>query len=172
MAGTSPLMVWYFCPAVFDSAFARLLFILRCLWFLELWCLVCLTVFQDPWPPQSVLATPAVKELFPIVLACAVWGMDWAGQLIFCHSDNAAAVMHVNCLYAHYPIACHMLRCLALFLALHKCRSSTSQLLEIPTFFPAKNAPMFLHCMSHVVALPPRCRSTLCQHTLDWTPLQ
>ena len=34
----------------------------------------------NPLPPQSVLTTPAVRELFPVVLACAVWGKGWAGQ--------------------------------------------------------------------------------------------
>ena len=31
---------------------------------------------QVPWPPKSVLTTPAVREVFTIVVACAVWGQS------------------------------------------------------------------------------------------------
>ena len=30
--------------------------------------------FQVPWPLHSVLATPALRELYAIVIACVVWG--------------------------------------------------------------------------------------------------
>ena len=37
-------------------------------------------VFQLPWPAQSALSTSALQ--LPIVLACALWGHQWAGSLV------------------------------------------------------------------------------------------
>ena len=136
--------------------------------------------FQVPWPPQSVLTTPALRELFPIILACAVWGSDWTGRLVLCHSDNVAAVMHVNRLHARDPMACHLLRCLAFFQALYECRLRA---IHIPAagngladLLSRNNAPMFLHRMSSVcrspTQVPPDLCKLLCQHTPDWTSLQ
>ena len=71
--------------------------------------------FQVPWPSHSVLSTPVLRELYAIGIACAVWGQDWSGRLVLCHSDNAAAVTHGNRLHARDALACHMLRCPAFF---------------------------------------------------------
>ena len=69
------------------------------------------------WPPLNCL-----KELVPIVLACAIWGPQWKGQLVLCHSDNMAVVSQVNRLHAHDPKAAQKLWCLAFFQALYDCR--------------------------------------------------
>ena len=77
---------------------------------------------QFSWPRVNPLHSIALKELYPIVLACAVWGHQWSGTYILCHSDNAAAVCHVNRLHARDPLASHVLRCLALFMAVFDFR--------------------------------------------------
>ena len=77
---------------------------------------------QVPWSSTSPLTSIALKELFPVVLAAAVWGHSWHGCLIICHSDNMAVVCQVNKLHARDPLAAHMLRCLAMFQALYDCR--------------------------------------------------
>ena len=77
---------------------------------------------QFSWPKVNPLHSIALKELYPIVLACAVWGHQWSGTYILCHSDNAAAVCHVNRLHARDPLASHVLRCLALFMAVFDFR--------------------------------------------------
>lgn len=79
-------------------------------WSLPLW-------FQVPWQGLPALHSIALQELFPIVLACAVWGRLWQGTYVLCHSDNVAAVFQVNKLHARDPLAAHLLRCLAFFQA-------------------------------------------------------
>ena len=77
---------------------------------------------QIPWQGNLNAASIAIKELFPIVVACAVWGNLWHHQYILCHSDNTAAVAYVNKLYAKDPVASHLIRCLAYFQALFDFR--------------------------------------------------
>ena len=136
--------------------------------------------FQISWPSHSVLSTPALRELYTIVIACAVWGQDWSGHLVLCHSENAAAVTHVNCLHARDALACHMLRCLAFFQALHERHlravhipAASNSLADL---LSRNNAPVFLHCMSHVchspTQVPPDLPNLLCQCTPDWTSQQ
>ena len=54
-------------------------------------------------------ASITVKELLPIVLACAVWGPIWCCSLMV-HCDNATAIMVINSGYSRVPQI--MLRCL------------------------------------------------------------
>lgn len=72
---------------------------------------------QVEWPSGTKLNSIALKELVPIVLAAAVWGPQWAGKSVLCHSDNSAVVSQVNSIHARDPKACDMLRCLAFFQA-------------------------------------------------------
>ena len=90
---------------------------------------------------------------FPHCLSYAVLGKDWAKQLVPCHSDNVAAVTHVNHLHVRDPIACHMLRFLAFFQALHECHLHA---IHIPAadnsladLLSCNNAPMFLLSLSY-----------------------
>ena len=79
---------------------------------------------QVQWPPGTALSSIALKELVPVALvpvalvpvalASAVWGPQWSGQLVQCHSDNTAVVAQVNSLHAHDPHTCNMLCCIAL----------------------------------------------------------
>ena len=78
--------------------------------------------FQIPWSRVAPLATIALQELFPIVLAVAVWGPMWKGHLVLCHCDNAAVVSQLNKLHARNIRASHMLRCLAYLQAVYDCR--------------------------------------------------
>ena len=43
--------------------------------------------FQVKWTPSLSLPTIALKELLPAVIAVAVWGPQWRGCLIVCHTD-------------------------------------------------------------------------------------
>jgi hypothetical protein len=59
-----------------------------------------------------------VKELLPIVLACTVWGQEWARSCVRCLCDNQA----VACLWSHTSRdkhCMHMLRTLAFVEARH-----------------------------------------------------
>ena len=37
----------------------------------------------------------SVKELIPIAIACALWGLGWTGKHVCFHSDNTAVVLVV-----------------------------------------------------------------------------
>ena len=82
-------------------------------WVMGVQCLFLASVASVFNPLHSI----TLKELYPIVLASAVWEHQWSGPYILCHSDNAEAVCHVNCLHAHDPLTSHLLRWLALFMA-------------------------------------------------------
>ena len=48
--------------------------------------------FQFCWPPEWEGVHITVKELLPIVVACAVWGHLWPGCTVRCLCDNVAVV--------------------------------------------------------------------------------
>ena len=54
----------------------------------------------------------AWMELLPIILACAMWGVNWAGGSVTFHCDNAAVVAVVNSGYSRAPEIMHLLRCM------------------------------------------------------------
>ena len=68
---------------------------------------------SDSW--QEVHIT--VKELLPIVLAAATWGLLWLGFTVSCRCDNAAVVAIVNSGRSRMDRAMHLMRCLSFFLA-------------------------------------------------------
>jgi len=70
--------------------------------------------FQLPWSATWVKAESiAVKELIPIVLAGAVWGDLWSGNVVLCRCDNESVVAVVNSRTSRDPGLMHLLRCLA-----------------------------------------------------------
>lgn len=71
------------------------------------------TWFQVKWPESWTPLHITIKELLPIVLACALWGHKWKGQSVLCRSDNAAVVAAVNSgrSKAQDSTAMHLLRC-------------------------------------------------------------
>ena len=48
--------------------------------------------FALPWEGTWEDVHITVKELLPIVLACAIWGKHWKGQRLVCYCDNAAII--------------------------------------------------------------------------------
>ena len=57
-------------------------------------------------------ASITLKELLPVVLACAIWGRQWADSMVVVHCDNEGAVAAVNAGYSKVPPIMHLLRCL------------------------------------------------------------
>ena len=110
-------MARYLGPPILAPAGAISPPILRCIWVLGMWGLVPPLLGATPLAGSFQLNSIALKELFPIVLACTLWGAYWRGTYIICHSDNTAAVAQVNKLHARDPLATHLLRCLAFFQA-------------------------------------------------------
>ena len=78
------------------------------------------------WPQSYVSVAIAPKELVPVVMACAVWGREWRGQLVRVHCDNEAVVAVLNSGYSKDEHMMQLVRTLFFFLAewdiwLHAC---------------------------------------------------
>ena len=73
--------------------------------------------FQGLWHGvwQDVHIT--VKELLPIVIACAVWGLECQGKTVRCLCDNAAVVAIIRSGTSKIPLAMHLMRSLFFFTA-------------------------------------------------------
>ena len=73
--------------------------------------------FQWPWPAALTSAAIMVKEMIPIVLACAVWGPMMARKTVKFQCDNTGVVAAINKGSAKQPFVMHLLRCLCFFTA-------------------------------------------------------
>ena len=78
--------------------------------------------FQLPWSGAWEAVHITVKELLPVVVACAVWGRAAKGGRIQCRTDNAAVVSIVNSGRSKDELAMHLVRCLAFFAAYFEYR--------------------------------------------------
>ena len=65
-------------------------------------------------PEHLVLSGESItlKELLPVVLACAVWGEFWREKVVHVHCDNLGVVALVNSGYSKVPEIMHLLRSL------------------------------------------------------------
>lgn len=59
-----------------------------------------------------------VKELLPIILACAMWGTLWESMQVYCHCDNQAVVA---CLWSRTSKNAHCLHLLQAFVLVEAC---------------------------------------------------
>ena len=65
--------------------------------------------FQWCWPPEWAQHHIMVKELVPIVLSCAAWGRELAGNRVLVEGDNSSVVIAVNTHYARDQTAMYLL---------------------------------------------------------------
>ena len=72
---------------------------------------------QLQWPESWQGGSIATLELIPIVIAAALWGPQWHGQMVLFHSDNVAAVCDINRMFSSNSSLIHLLRCLSFFAA-------------------------------------------------------
>ena len=132
--------------------------------------------FQFCWPASWDNVHITVKELLPIVVACAVWGHQWQGATVRCLCDNAAVVAIVKSGTSKDSVVMHLMRCLFFFTASH-------QLLLLLQHLPGKeNAtadhlsrdalPLFLqlipHAKEHPTALSEELMAALVTLRPDW----
>ena len=75
--------------------------------------------FQLQWDQRSAVLPIMVKELLPIVLACAVWGHVWGSHRVVCQCDNQAVVASLRSRTSRESHIMHMLRTLAFIEARH-----------------------------------------------------
>ena len=73
--------------------------------------------FQLQWPPSWDVDNITVKELLPIVVAAAIWGRAWRGQLVLFHCKNMAVVEMVKHGTGRSAAITHLLRCLFFYTA-------------------------------------------------------
>ena len=57
----------------------------------------------------------AVKELLPIFLCAAIWGLQWHGSTVLFYCNNEAVVSRLSSLSAREPYMRHLLCCLFFF---------------------------------------------------------
>ena len=86
-------------------------------WGCGAYCLPTSQWFQIQWPLEWAGTDIAAKELFPLVIAAAVWGSSWSGHRVTFKSDNIAAVQSLLQNRAKDPYLSHLLRCLFFFRA-------------------------------------------------------
>ena len=112
--------------------------------------------FQFAWAssgcsPDTNIAT---KELIPVVMAVAMWGRFWTGQVVSCRCYNEAVVSVINSRSSKDPSLMHLLRCLTFFEAKLSCRVVASHIAgienELADALSRNNLPFFLQ------ALPPK----------------
>ena len=72
---------------------------------------------QFAWPDQWGGRNITLKELVPVVLACAVWGPLWFGARVVAHVDNEAAVAVLNSGYSKEGEIMHLIRSLFFIVA-------------------------------------------------------
>ena len=73
--------------------------------------------FQLAWDnfPDYVNENIATKELLPIVIAAAIWGKHWYGEIVLCRCDNEAVVQVLSKRSCKSQSLMHLLRCLFFF---------------------------------------------------------
>ena len=112
--------------------------------------------FQLCWPQSWIGCSIAVKELFPIVVAAAVWGDTWSSHCITFRCDNQAVVAALSSRSVRDPQMMHLLRCLffleAHFNFDHRVFHIEGKKIQLQMHSPATNF-MTLSCCTH---RPPR----------------
>ena len=68
--------------------------------------------FQREWDPVLLDLPIVVKELLPIVLACAVWGPQWGARCMVIHCDNQAVMASLRSRTSRHTHCLHMMRAL------------------------------------------------------------
>ena len=74
---------------------------------------------QVAWPSQWADVSIAPKEMAPIVMAVALWGLQWKGTRVCSLCDNATVVHIINKKAARDPILARLLRVLCILCAVY-----------------------------------------------------
>lgn len=137
--------------------------------------------FALSWQGLPRLESITLKELFPVILAAALWGSEWRGHYILCHLDNQAVVSQINYLHARDPLAAHLLRFLAFFQAFFDFRMRAVHIQGVLNYgaddLSRNRAQRFLTNHPSVSSLPTQVTQPLLDlllsHRLqDWTSPQ
>ena len=83
-------------------------------WYMSSW-------FHIKWPAGCQRLTIAEKELIPIIVACGVWGHQWANAQVVCHSDNQVVVAALQARTSRDKGIMHLICCLVFIKARLRC---------------------------------------------------
>ena len=134
--------------------------------------------FQCAWPESWAGIHITVKELMPIVIATALWGLQWTGKTILCHTDNATVVAIVNSGRSKQSdLANHLMRTLVFIKARFNLALSAVHLPgkknEAADALSRDNLPLFFEQVPKVETEPTVIPQELCELLMlqrpDWT---
>ena len=74
---------------------------------------------SEPWPPQLQDSSIQWKELYPIAIACLLWGQQWSGKKLLFHCDNQAVVDIWASGTSRDPLIMHLVRSIFFGAATH-----------------------------------------------------
>ena len=133
--------------------------------------------FQLRWAPPLLELQTAIKELIPILLACAVWGSHWHGITVRANCDNEAVVTVINSGYSKEPFLSHLLRCIFFFSAKYDFLLTAAyipgRLNTLADAISRDNAASFLslypQANRQATPIPPEFITKLLLEKPDWT---
>ncbi len=136
--------------------------------------------FQYHWSAGYQDESITLKELLPVVLACAIWGPTWQDSSVLVHCDNEAAVQILNTGYSKDSELMHLLRCL-FFIRAHFRVSLRA--VHIPGVsnsladaISRNNLPVLFSQVPSAaraqVAIPPALLAVLVEQRPDWTSVR
>ena len=133
--------------------------------------------FQFCWPSVWDQVHITVKELLPVVVACAVWGHQWPGGSIRVLCDNAAVVAIIKAGTSRDPLVMHLMRCLFFFTARYQLILLPKHLLgreNLAADHLSRDAlssfrQVVPHAKVEPTLLPENLMEALVQQRPDWT---
>ena len=116
--------------------------------------------FNLQWSANMQTFPIAVKELFPVVIAVAIYGNQWSGKLVLFRVDNMAVVEVLKAAYSREPHLTHLIRMLAFFAAHFNFWFSASHVAGsenmLADSLSHNNAKLFLSQVSQASCCPSR----------------
>ena len=133
---------------------------------------------QLQWPESWHGGSIATLELIQIVIAAALWGPQWHGQVVSFHSDNVAAVCDVNTMFSSNSSLIHLLRCLSFFAAYFGFHFKAEHVPGVKNSaadaLSCNNVHLFLSLVPQALArspIPLQLQELLVGRILDWGSL-
>ena len=132
--------------------------------------------FHLKWSPNMQIFPIAIKELFPVVVAAAIYGNQWSGKLVQFKVDNLAVVQVLQATYSREPHLMHLVRLLVFFAAHFNFWFSASHIAgtdnSLPDSLSRNNTQLFLsqvpQAVHHPSRIPPPLIKLL-ECNLTWT---
>ncbi len=129
--------------------------------------------FQFEWPREWAEKSIALKELVPVVMACAMWGRQWGQRWVRIRTDNRSVVDVMHSYSSQDSDIMHLLRC-ALFIAACQLRvEHIPGVLNTAADALSRNSlQVFRQCVPSAskqpTPIPTAAMQMLVQEQLDW----